>query len=297
MDWFRPAHPARRGKYSSSPTTSKKSICSRADDQTAPLPVRHFGMLLLPAPPADAQSGERPRRAPLRLPGSSLPRRAAALIRRRAGPPLPRRCGRQPRRRLALRGCPPRLRMCPRRPSQRNRPGIFRSPGSSDSRYRASSSMPARRARPGRPLERPARSRSGARHLAATRRTARRSARCRGRHDTQRRHVPAAPAAHGAGERDQGRPVSVHPRQRQPQSESARCRDVFPGLCPRSGGRADCGPRESGRQRDHEGTREPAGDHRSQQQAEGIARIRRYDSARHGEQSAASQRRCARPGG
>ena len=49
------------------------------------------GMLLLPAPPADAQSGERPRRAPLRLPGSSLPRRAAAPDppARRPAPPPP----------------------------------------------------------------------------------------------------------------------------------------------------------------------------------------------------------------
>ena len=49
------------------------------------------GMLLLPAPPADAQSGERPRRAPLRLPGSSLPRRAAAPDPppRRPAPPPP----------------------------------------------------------------------------------------------------------------------------------------------------------------------------------------------------------------
>ena len=49
------------------------------------------GMMLLPAPPADAQADARPRQAQLRLPGSSLPRRAPAPDPppRRPAPPPP----------------------------------------------------------------------------------------------------------------------------------------------------------------------------------------------------------------
>ena len=49
------------------------------------------GVMLIPAPPADAQSDGQSRRAPLRLPGSSLPRRAPAPDPppRRPDPPPP----------------------------------------------------------------------------------------------------------------------------------------------------------------------------------------------------------------